>query len=110
MSKVYDKCPNCKSKIRNEEGMFKSKNEIISKENYDKIKEFIDNDEFISEAYCNSCAYVIYLSDSNSSLLSNYNQLFFDHPKKAEKKQLEIKINELRDKTDSVRIRIINLF
>ena len=48
MSKVYDKCPNCKSKIRNEEGMFNSKNEIISKENYDKIKEFIDNDEFIA--------------------------------------------------------------
>ena len=110
MSKVYDKCPNCKSKIRNEEGMFKSKNEIISKENYDKIKEFIDNDEFIAEAYCNSCAYVIYLSESNSSLLSNYNQLFFDHPKKAEKKQLEIKINELRDETDSDRIRIIKSF
>ena len=42
MSKVYDKCPNCESKIRNIEGMFKSKNEIISKENYVKIKEFVD--------------------------------------------------------------------
>lgn len=110
MTKVFDKCPNCKAKIRTEKSMFKGINRTIPKEHYQQIKEFINDDDFIEEAYCESCAYVIYLSDSNSSLLSNYNQLFFDHPKKSEKKQLQIKIKELKKETDSVRIRIIKSF
>lgn len=110
MSKVFDKCPNCKAKIRAEKGMFKGVNRIIPKEHYQKIKEFINDDDFIEEAYCESCAYAIWKSDSTTSLLSFYYKHFFDHPKKAEKKQLEIKIKELKQETDSVRIRIIKSF
>lgn len=110
MTKVYDKCPSCKSKIRNEKGMFKGINRIIPKEHYQKIKDFINDDDFIEEAYCESCAYAIWISDSPTSLLSFYSKHFFDHPKKAEKKQLEIKIKKLKEETDSVRIRIIKSF
>ena len=70
MTKVYDKCPSCKSKIRNEKGMFKGINRIIPKEHYQKIKEFINDDDFIEEAYCESCAYALWRSDSPTSLLS----------------------------------------
>ena len=110
MPKVYDKCPNCNAKIREEKGIFKGKNKIISSENYHIIKDFIDDDDFIEEAYCDSCAYVVKLFDSERSLLRYYRKYFNDHPKKKLKKDLILKVNELRKDIDSRKVRIIKSF
>ena len=45
MTKVFDKCPNCKAKIRTEKSLFKGINRIIPKEHYQQIKEFINDEE-----------------------------------------------------------------
>lgn len=110
MSKVYDKCPNCKSKIRNEKGMFKGINRIIPKEHYQQIKDFIDDDEFIEEAYCESCAYQLSIQENSKSLIRKYHNNFLDHHKKNERWELSTKIKQLKKETDSVRIRIIKSF
>tara|TARA_B110000908_G_C10154090_1_gene402785 strand:+ start:244 stop:1053 length:810 start_codon:yes stop_codon:yes gene_type:complete len=110
MSKIYDKCPNCKSTIREEKGVFKGVNKIIPLENYQQIKEFISDDGFINEAYCESCAYTLSILESSKSLVRKYHDFFVRHPKKTERGELSSKINKLEKDSDSTRVRIIKSF